>query len=63
MSVTADFAVLNNFYRTFRQCLHKGAAVGLGHDSIVQDHNDATVGLGADQSSNASAKFQDRFGQ
>jgi hypothetical protein len=48
---------LNNFHRTFRQCLHEGAAVGLGHDAVVEDDDDATIALCSDQAADTLAKF------
>ncbi len=39
---------LNNFDRAFWQRLHEGAAVRLGHDPVIEDHNNAVVGLGSD---------------
>lgn len=49
--------------RAFRQRLHEGAAVGFSHDAIVENYYDAAIGLGADQTADALAKFQDRFRQ
>jgi hypothetical protein len=48
LSVTANIS-LENLYRTVGQRLHECAAVGFGHNPIIQDDDDAAVGLGADQ--------------
>jgi hypothetical protein len=54
---------LDDFRRTLRQRLHEGAAIGFGHDPIVENDDDAAVGLGANQTADALPKFQDRFRQ
>src|SRR3569833_646971 len=53
----------HHFHRAFRQRVEKRLAVLLGEHAIVEHDNDAGVGFGADQSSDALAKFQDGFGQ
>jgi hypothetical protein len=50
----------NNFHRTFRQGIEKGLAVLLRQNPVVQNHDDAGVGLGPDQAPDALAEFQDR---
>ena len=40
--------LLDYFQRTFRQRLHKRAAVGSGDDAIVEDDDDAAVALRPD---------------
>src|SRR5882724_13722571 len=55
--------ILENLNRTFWQRLHECAAVGFGHDAVVEDDNDAAIGLGPDQTAYALSQFQDRFRQ
>jgi hypothetical protein len=50
----------NNLDRTFRQGVEKGLPVLLRQNPVVQNHDDAGVGLGADQAPNALTEFQDR---
>src|SRR5207244_8808098 len=52
---------LNNFDRTLRQGLHERSAIGLGHDPIVQDHNDTAIGFSSDKTADALSQFQNRF--
>jgi hypothetical protein len=40
--------LLDYFHRTFRQRLHKRAAVGSGDDAIVEDDDNAAVALRPD---------------
>ena len=47
----------DNFHRAFGQGVEKCLAVLFGKNAVVQDHNDAGVGFGADESSDALAKF------
>src|SRR5208282_4689760 len=53
----------HNFHRAFRQRVEKGLAVLLRQHAIIQHHDDARVGLRADQSADALAKFQNRLRQ
>ena len=53
----------NNFHRTFRQRVEKGLAVLLRQHAIIQHHDDAGVGFGANQPANALAEFQNRLRQ
>src|SRR5882757_4671615 len=55
--------ISENLHRTFRQRLHKRAAVGFGHDAVVEDDNDAAIGLGPDQTAYPLSQFQNRFRQ
>src|SRR4026207_1806985 len=52
-----------DFHRTCRQGLQERAAVGFGHDAVVEDDNDAAIGFGSDQTAYALPQFQDRFRQ
>ena len=52
-----EYGASNNFYRTFRQRLHKRTAVGSGDDAIVEDDDDAPVALRPNQATNALSKF------
>src|SRR6266480_7329846 len=54
---------LDDFHRALWQRLREGAAVRFGHDPIIQNHDDAAIGFGADQAADALSKFQDRFRQ
>src|SRR5262249_48906110 len=53
----------DNFHRAFGQRLHERATIGFGHDAVVEDDNDAAVGLGPDQTSHALSQPEDRFRQ
>ena len=54
---------LDNLHRAFRQRLHERPAVGFSHDAVIENDNDAAVGLGPDQTAHALSQFQDRFRQ
>src|SRR4030095_1670409 len=54
---------LENLHRTFWQRLQEGAAVGSGHNTIVQDDDDAAVALCPDQAAYTLSEFQDSFRQ
>src|ERR1043166_4800647 len=53
----------DDFYGALRKRLHEGAAVGPGHDPIIEDDDDATVAFRADQAADALTQFQHRFRQ
>jgi hypothetical protein len=53
----------NYFYRTLRQRLQEGSAIGSGQDATVEDDNDTMVTPCSDQAANTLSKFQDRFRQ
>ncbi len=48
--------------RAVGQRVEEGAAVGLGQDAGVEDHDDAAVGPGADQPAEALLELDDRLG-
>src|SRR6266513_4298970 len=59
--VQASIFALNHFHRTLWQCGKKSPAVRARHNPVVQDHHDTVVALGADETADALAQFQDRF--
>src|SRR4051812_19294683 len=50
-----SFMRSNNFHRTRRQRLEKGATVRLGYNAIVENDDDAFVAFGANQAPHALA--------
>jgi hypothetical protein len=59
----SDFSWSDDFDRAFRERLEKSAPIGLGHDPIIENHDDAVVALGPDQAADALPEFQNRFRQ
>jgi hypothetical protein len=47
-----------DFHRTLRHGAEKRAAVGLRKDATIEDHNRAGIGLAADETADALAKFE-----
>src|ERR1700730_15229056 len=47
----------------FWQRIHEGTAIGLGHDPVIQNHDDPAVALGSDQTTHPLAQFQHGLGQ
>ena len=48
--------------RAVGQGVEEGAAVGLGQDARIEDHDDPAVGLGADQPAEALLELDHRLG-
>src|SRR5262245_53701500 len=59
----ASVSVSDNFHRALGQRVEERLAVTFGQDAIIQNDDDARVGLCADESAHALAELQDRFGQ
>ena len=56
-------AALDGFDRTLRQRGQERLAVALCENAIVQDDDNARIGLGSNQAADALAEFEDRLGQ
>ena len=57
------FTDSHHLYRAGREGLQKAFAVVLTQDPIIQNNDDALIGLGPDETTDPLSQFQDRFGK